>query len=132
MHNGNANAAISRHDTLASAETAPQAAVTPANSIRRPLVLLKGGALIRFPDASTGIFPVTRNRRGPVAGFIRMIEAGMVKVRMKRNARKEARTRRMADDEMSYLSHHILRDIGLSRGRRDAGLRGAPLHGPRL
>lgn len=132
MHNVNANVEIFRHDALSPTPTASQAAITTANSTRRPLVLLNGGASARFPGGSHDEFVAPGDRSGPVAGWISMIKAAIMRVRMKRQARKEARVRRMARDEMGYLSNHILRDIGLSHGQTDIALHNASLHGPRL
>lgn len=132
MHNVNANAAISRHDTPSSTVTAPQTVVTPANWTRRPLILIKGCASIRLPDASPDTPSVTGGRSGPVAACLNMMQAAMTTVRMKRKAYKDARIRRMARYEMGYLSDHMLRDIGLSRSRTTVALRDASLPGSRL
>lgn len=132
MHNVNASAEILQHDALSPALTTRQAAVTAANRTRRPLVLLKGGASVRFLDAAPDTSALADKRSGVVAACIGMIRAVMTAAGMKRQARKEARMRRMARDEMAYLGNHILRDIGLSHGRTDIALREASLHGPRL
>lgn len=132
MHNVNVNAAISRHDTPSAAVTAPQAVFTSANWTRRPPILIKGGASIRLADASPDTPSVTGGRSGPVAACLRMMQAALTTVRMKRKAYKDAQMRRMAYYEIGYLGDHILRDIGLSRSRPAVALRDASLHGARF
>lgn len=60
------------------------------------------------------------------------MQAIMNTFRLKMKSRKDARMQRLVDDAVGHLSNHILRDIGLPRGRTDATLRDASFHGPKL
>lgn len=132
MHSANAGAAISLHDTLSAASTAPEAAAAPANSTRGPIVLLKGGASVRFPAAASGFGSTSDVRTGPVAAMFRMVESVISRIAMNRTLRRNARMRRIGEGELEYLGTHILRDIGMPHGRIDARLRDASHHGPKL
>ncbi len=131
MHNTNASAASHRKDSRSPAAFPPKAANMPANTTRGPLVVLRGGASARFFDASPDTPAISRQRAGFVAECIGIIDAAVTAIRTKREVRKQAGMRRMADRELDYLSTHILKDIGLSGGRSDVFLRKAALHGLR-
>lgn len=126
MRNANTTAAVSRHGPVFSVPATSRIAVPPANTARRPRALLtmapagRDTATADIPAAAGAAEPsrtAEDGRTGFLAACGAMARAAVTRLGAAMAARAEARARRIADRELTYLSDHILADMGLTRGR---------------
>ncbi|MCU9850106.1 hypothetical protein OEZ60_19100 [Defluviimonas sp. WL0024] len=138
MLNANATTAFSRRDTVYLDSGLPRPSVERANRS----ILPTGAASVGPVDGTAGVLaaasatedlPSTRQSRiGFAATCVDAIQAAVTRFLAARKARAGTRTRRIAATEMTHLSNHILRDIGLAQGRTDIAPFDTTLRGPRV